>query len=309
MSNVTDADATALNPLTYIGLEAIPELGMNLVKGAKTLPNVIKTSKKSGLLSNAYKINPLAFKPNPEAYYRVLGKEGINDALESGVIRANPKNIHPFSGQPVYDKPYFSKGVPFDRDWKSPFKNKKGKQAVGSIYPDETMVEVFGHDKFYPTNDLVTSPSVNLTPFDESVNLYKRDWLHGYKEVPKELPGSPNTSLVTTKMGPSFGMDMSKYEIKNPDYFTQLLDTYDNKALSSTNKKFYKDLIGSVKKQNGLVTERQYNELQRLKTGNFNFGKKGYADGGNVNNYTELELTAKEIKNYIDNGYIIEDID
>lgn len=139
-------------------------------------------------LPNAYKYNPLAFKPNPESYYRVLGKEGVNDALESGIIRANPKNIHPFSGEPIYDKPYFSKGVPFDRDWKSPFKNKKGKQTVGSIYPDETMVEVFGHNKFHATNDLVTSPINTLQSSDEAVNFYKRDWLKRYEkiDVPKQ---------------------------------------------------------------------------------------------------------------------------
>jgi hypothetical protein len=34
MANVTDTDVTALNPLTYAGLEAIPELGINLAKGA-----------------------------------------------------------------------------------------------------------------------------------------------------------------------------------------------------------------------------------------------------------------------------------
>ena len=33
MSNVSDMEAMALNPLTYAGLEAIPELGVNLVKG------------------------------------------------------------------------------------------------------------------------------------------------------------------------------------------------------------------------------------------------------------------------------------
>ena len=44
-------------------------------------------------------------------------------------------------------------------------------------------------------------------------------------------------------MGFDFGMDMSKYEIKNPDYFTPLLNTYDSNALSTTNKKFFKDLI------------------------------------------------------------------
>jgi hypothetical protein len=128
-------------------------------------------------------------------------------------------------------------------------------------------------------------------------------------EVPGQLPGSPNTTIAPTKMGPSFGMDMSKYEIKNPDYFTQLLNTYDSKTLSATNKKFYKDLINSVKKQNGLVTERQYNELQRLKTGNFNFGKKGYANGGNVSNYIERELNPKQIEWYKSQGYNVEELD
>jgi len=120
----------------------------------------------------------------------------------------------------------------------------------------------------------------------------------------KELPSFSNIPIVNTRMGSGLGMDMSRYEIKNPDYFTQLLDTYDSKALSSTNKKFYKDLIGSVKKQNGLVTERQYNELQRLKTGNFNFGKKGYKDGGSL----ELDLSPDEIQAYKDGGYIVEEL-
>jgi len=71
-------------------------------------------------------------------------------------------------------------------------------------------------------------------------------------------------------------------EIKNPDYFTQLLNTYDTKRLSYSSRKYYQDLINSVKNQNGLATERQFNELQRLKTGNFDFGKRGYAKGGLV---------------------------
>lgn len=71
-------------------------------------------------------------------------------------------------------------------------------------------------------------------------------------------------------------------EIKNPDYFSQLLNTYDTKRLSYSSRKYYQDLINSVKNQNGLATERQFNELQRLKTGNFDFGKRGYAKGGLV---------------------------
>ena len=88
-------------------------------------------------------------------------------------------------------------------------------------------------------------------------------------------------------------MDMSKYEIKNPDYFTQLLNTYDSRRLSNSNKQFYKDLIANVKKQNGIATERQYNELQRLRTGNFNFGKKGYSNGGPINLFENQRPNSK----------------
>lgn len=194
------------NPFAGMGRETIDNLGN------KYLPN-------------AYKLNPYAFKPNSEAYYRVLGKEGANDALESGVIRANQKNIHPFSGEPIYDRPYFSKGTPLDRDWKSPFKNKKGKTSIGSIYPDETMVEVFGHNKFHQTNDLVTSPSQVLRPFDEGVNMYQRDWLKGYKQIDKPSIQSSQSitkdfvdwgDAIDRKVNPKF--DARRYEnsVKSP---------------------------------------------------------------------------------------------
>jgi hypothetical protein len=109
-------------------------------------------------------------------------------------------------------------------------------------------------------------------------------------------------------MGPSFGMDMSRYEIKNPDYFTQLLKTYNSKILSPTNKKFYKDLIETVKKQDGLSTERQYNELQRLKTGNFDFGKKAYEDGGSVDYELGDEIDEATMKRLEQLGYTFEKI-
>jgi hypothetical protein len=87
------------------------------------------------------------------------------------------------------------------------------------------------------------------------------------------------TSTEFTRSGLG-GMDMSDHVIKNVDYYTQLLNTYNSKALPAANRKFYKDLIANVKKQDGLVTERQLNELKRLATGNFDFGKKAYNMGG-----------------------------
>lgn len=225
-----------------------PLAGTGILSKTKLLPKIAR-SIDDGLLSNTYKLNPWRFKPNPEAYYRVLGKEGLNDALESGVIRANPKNIHPFSGEPIYDRPYFSKGAPFDRDWKSPFKNKKGKQVIGSIYPDETMVEVLGHDRFHKTGDLVTSPTDVLNSFDEGINFYKRDWLKGYKEVPK-----PKSNFKSE-------IDWSKWNKEIPEN-TQLMKEY-NAIEQSLNSKItnFKNL------------ENNYNIRQKELWGDYKSGK------------------------------------
>lgn len=85
---------------------------------------------------------------------------------------------------------------------------------------------------------------------------------------------SSNTSS-SLKMGAG-DMNMGQHIIKNPDYYTQLLNSYNKYQLSPSSKKFYADIIASVKRNNGIATQRQLNELERLKTGNFNFGKRGY---------------------------------
>jgi len=409
-------------------------IGKGVVSGAKDLSKFLGTD--SGVLSNTYKINPWAFKPNPEAYYRGIGEAGYKDAIESGVLRTN-RNTN-WTSSPG-DSPYFFNG-----------KNFKGIKQ----YEPNVIAEVTNQPMRARTfsrlakkgDESVFQPIINTgqkfagmdvvkklpnIPLGENIKFYKKHWRKGYKEIPKQLPGSsnsfelfdlnnvrkpsgsignqgatpegardilksigvevkavdpahptfkemvehlknnpkdaskykkflenepinvselpggeyqindghhratlsyysgnenipaiiknkgeyitqlpgsPNTPIVNTKMGSGLGIDMSKYEIKNPDYYTQLLNTYDNKTLSSTNKKFYKDLINTVKKQNGILTERQYNELQRLKNGNFNFGKKGYANGGATNDYVDVELTPKEIKDLIAQGYVIEEL-
>ena len=63
---------------------------------------------------------------------------------------------------------------------------------------------------------------------------------------------------------------------KNMNYYKQLLDSYDGKKMSFANRKFYNDLIETGKKQDGMVTEAQLNELNKLQNSNFDFGKRGY---------------------------------
>jgi hypothetical protein len=96
---------------------------------------------------------------------------------------------------------------------------------------------------------------------------------------------------------------------KNMNYYKQLLDSYDAKKMSSANRKFYNDLIETGKKQDGMVTEAQLRELDRLKTGNFDFGKRGYAKGGVTNDYMEMDIPQDQVQWYIDNGYDVEILD
>jgi hypothetical protein len=63
-------------------------------------------------------------------------------------------------------------------------------------------------------------------------------------------------------------------KIENLNYYQQLLNSYDQRKLSISSKQFYQKLIDSIKKKNGLATEKQLSILQRLKTGDFNYGKK-----------------------------------
>jgi LEA14-like dessication related protein len=57
-------------------------------------------------------------------------------------------------------------------------------------------------------------------------------------------------------------------EIKSIEYYQQLLNM--SNGLSQSTAKYFQDVINSVKKQNGKATEKQWNILQRIKTGNFN---------------------------------------
>ena len=83
-------------------------IGKGVVSGTKDLGKFLGTD--SGVLSNTYKINPWAFKANPEAYYRGIGEAGYKDAIESGVLRTN-RNPN-WTSSPG-DSPYFFNGKNF----------------------------------------------------------------------------------------------------------------------------------------------------------------------------------------------------
>lgn len=203
MANVTDVEAMALNPFTYAGLEAIPELGVNIVKGAKALPGAISASRESGLLSNAYKANPFANKLNK--YNRVVGEDAVLDLQNSGLVRAGDyggveSNFGSFDGIRTTPYPSFGTGAPRQayidqtiQQGKSPF----------IISTDRTMKasNLGRHGKgstMFPIDETGKYMSA-FSADDVKVFDVKPHWLKGYKEVPKELPGSPNQTAGFAK--------------------------------------------------------------------------------------------------------------
>lgn len=61
-------------------------------------------------------------------------------------------------------------------------------------------------------------------------------------------------------------------EIKNIDYYQKLLSMNNN--ISPSTAKYFQDVINSVKKAGGKVTEKQWYILQRIKTGEFKLSTK-----------------------------------
>jgi hypothetical protein len=92
-----------------------------------------------------------------------------------------------------------------------------------------------------------------------------------YETIKSAVKSSPEHKQVITEFLEYINEVGDKHEVKNPDYFQQLLDM---SRYSHSQRKFLQDVINSVKRQNNFATDKQFDILQRLKTGDFNWGKK-----------------------------------
>jgi hypothetical protein len=219
LSNI--GDATAQTALTT--LDALP-FASSVAPGVKA---AVKASKESGLLSNAYKVNPFAFKPNSDAAYRMIGNEGYADALTSGVIRP-PKG----SG---HTEAYYNKGYPLDT---------KLRDATGRAgYEGPYMAEVKGNrDLFVDENvasytgpmfdDPVLYSKQNIPIDNQGVKFYKENWLQGYKEVPRQRV--PNRSSLKS-YNPN-RQDPVSQTVYNPETGTSVNYDVDGNVIGNSKK-------------------------------------------------------------------------
>jgi hypothetical protein len=177
------------------------QTGINYA-GGKLIGKALKTplAKKVGEylttktpLKDAYKLNPFAGKPSPNKYYRTLGNEGYKDAVETKMLRARVGGDA--TGRPS-DVAYFAKGK---------IGNYPGNNIVaevskplfkkGDLNPVTKLPIKSRHGGYKNIDESGNASNIPL----EDVKLLKKDWLKGYKEIPKMKEGSKGVSLAFSR--------------------------------------------------------------------------------------------------------------
>lgn len=173
----TDAAANALTGvLDVAGAGVMSPLYQGAKSTASEFGKLLNTE--DGLLSNTYKVNPFAFKPNPNAYYRGIGKAGMDDALNTGVLRSN-KTGTGLTNNTTYDAVFFDKG-------KTRLADALGNGNIAEVR-DVPMKEFSPNHMGVAAFDENTGKFLNEIPLGDNTRLLKKDWLKGYKEVNKEI--------------------------------------------------------------------------------------------------------------------------
>ncbi len=164
-------------------------------------------------LKNTYKYNPWAFKPNPEAYYRGVGKEGIKDALESRVIKSRDQDLFP---SPYFARPNeFKTALYYNPDALIEAKGIDVLQ-VKNIEPNQI---IFNNkdagavplnpewvDEVYLGNitpGFKTSQLGHLPIDDPNIRLLQKDWLRGYEEIKKPSIQNSVDNIATPNISQS----------------------------------------------------------------------------------------------------------
>ena len=212
----------------------------------------------------------LKFKPNPEMGYRALGTEGFDDLVKSGVVRAKqpPPNLsgnkinlsrgtnrNPNTGklQGSLDRPYFADGF------------------IDTRYGDEYIVEAnkkLNNLAPIDTHLGISIPNPGTIPL-ENVNVYKKDWLRGYKKIniptqsTEKINPISNNLLDQSKTISMFkfmdrssldkaGIPQTISEDKMLSKMKDIIETSESNAINYTNNPEYIKRFSKVSLRSGL---------------------------------------------------------
>jgi len=152
------------------------------------------------LLPQTYKINPWAGKLSE--YNRVVGEDAILDLQNSGLVRAGDyggvkTDLGPFAGIRTTPHPSFGKGAPRQAYIDQTIQQGKTPFIISTDRPMRVS-NLGSHGKgstMFPVDETGKYMSA-FSADDVKVFDVKPHWLKGYKEVPRELPGSPNSFSI-----------------------------------------------------------------------------------------------------------------
>ena len=239
---------TALDALSGRGTDVPIEariLGDPLIVAAEAAPLISKgfsvagkaLGTEEGLLSNTWKLNPKAIKPenfnNPNSFYRQIDAPTFNEGVESGLIKGK-QAINKTQGENIInlnksfgDDAYYFKGKLY-----SP-------QRADYIYEVNKGEEFFKprvNNKDYlkkgiPYTVENTNVRVSKTPIPlEEATIYKKHWLKGYKPLTIEesalakLGTLRQTSIPGMKQGGVIKDDRGQWA--HPGEITQIDSPY-----------------------------------------------------------------------------------
>ena len=179
------ASPLAMGALAGVGSPTVGQFVNNIVNPLAGTGDLINNLGNK-YLPNAYKLNPWAFKPNPEMMYRGIGKEGMEDALESGVFRAK-QNVEPS----MYNG--FDMSKQFNGTYYTPkfeTASQYGKGFIAEVPKDATSFRLRYKGKGNKTWSQIADENI---PINKG-RILEKDWLKRYKEVPinqeKEFGGT-----------------------------------------------------------------------------------------------------------------------
>jgi hypothetical protein len=215
-----------------LGNAATKEAGFLANRWGNMAGDAVNASKESGVLSNAYKYNPLALKENPEMFlYRAepstFNSQSTIDFMKQevaagkekpwykGTIKSYEEGHPKLMAQNDFHGQWLEKD-PTRLDWYLNSGDKVDVETPMSIF--RTKIPTSEANKYSVANNskanvISASPNTEFVmprniieqgekfPASSWQKLIQEDkvfnkphWWQGYKEVPKELPGSPNAS-------------------------------------------------------------------------------------------------------------------
>lgn len=179
----------AVGTLAGLGANSTGQFVNNLVNPLAGTGDLVN-SLGNKYLPNAYKYNPLAFKPNNNNFYRQVDNATYNEGLKSGLIRGK-QDINMTRGKGIVnlnrtfgDDAYYNKGsLYYKGDIDLPY------LFEANLGEDRFIPKVNGRTKKYTTENTSVRASKEPIPInDPSITTYQKDWLKRYKQIknPKE---------------------------------------------------------------------------------------------------------------------------